>query len=560
MPANLHVASASVTVNGARLDPELMDRVEKIEVRNFRGLPDMATVRMADPEGKYVPKPPFFIGDKLEVQLGQIGDNRPAKVFSGEVLTYEPEFTSATATICVRAYDASHRMHRNRRSATYQDMTVADIVKKVAGENGLSTGEIAATGTVHKFLQQSMETDLDFLTRLAATENCEVGMADGKVFLEKVGSAQGPVPVLNWRENVLSFKPRMSASQQHDTVKVSSYDPKTRKAITAEVSAPGAISQAASDVRDKAKAFGSSTLLVADRIANTVEEARTIAQSTLDKLASGSFEAEGVMAGDPRVKAGGKLKLERFGRFDGEHHVTSVTHVYGHGDYRTRFAISGRNPRTLTDVMRPKNERDWTSGIVIGLVTNNQDPEKLGRVRVKFPALGDNIEGNWARIALVGAGKEAGMAFLPMVGDEVAVGFEHGDTRRPVVLGSLHNSIDVPHEKMAGDKDGGSLVVYGRKDAEVNLQKQFVIDAKDNMTITIDRGEDGPGEYKLDTKDQIQVKAGTKIMIEGTGEVTIKSSAGINVEATGALKLQGMTVDISATGTVNVKGSMINLG
>jgi hypothetical protein len=49
-------------------------------------------------------------------------------------------------------------------------------------------------------------------------------------------------------------------------------------------------------------------------------------------------------------------------------------------------------------------------------------------------------------------------------------------------------------------------------------------------------------------------------MIEGTGEVTIKSSAGINVEATGPLKLRGATVDISASGTVNVKGSLINLG
>ena len=152
------------------------------------------------------------------------------------------------------------------------------------------------------------------------------------------------------------------------------------------------------------------------------------------------------------------------------------------------------------------------------------------------------------------------MAFLPMINDEVVCGFEHGDTRRPVVLGCLHNSVDPPHEKMAGDRDGGSLVVYGRKDAELNLQKQLVIDAKDNMTITVDRGQDGPGEYKLEATDQIHVKAGAKIMIEGTGEVTIKSSAGINVEATGPLKLRGATVDISASGTVNVKGSLINLG
>jgi phage protein D len=562
MPANLHVASATITVKGQRLDPELMNRVERIEVRNFRGLPDMATIRLTDPEGKHVADPPFFIGDKLEIQLGQLEANQPAKVFSGEVVTYEPEFTASAATLCVRAYDASHRMHRNRRSATYQNMTVGDIVRKVAGENGLPVGEIEMGGTVHPFLQQSMETDLDFVSRLAATENCEVGVADGKVFLQRVGSVNGTVPVLNWRENVVSFKPRMSASQQHSTVKVVSYDPATKKAITGEATAPAAISQAASQVRDIAKSmFGQAELLISDKIANTAEEAKALAQSTLDKLAGGSFEAEGTMKGDPRVQAGGKIRLEGFGqRFDGVQYVTSVTHVYGHGDFRTRFTISGRNPRTLTDVMRPKNEREWTSGLVIGLVTNNNDPEKLGRVRVKFASLGDEIEGNWARIALTGAGKEAGMAFLPMVGDEVVVGFEHGDTRRPVVLGSLHNSIDPPHEKMAGQKEGGSLVVYGRQDAEINLKKQFVIDAKDNMTITIVRGDEGPGEFKLDASDQIEIKAGTKILLEGTGEVTIKSSAGINVDASGPLKLKGATVDIQASGPVNVKGSLINLG
>jgi len=561
MPAREHVASASITVAGRRIDQQDMDLVEKIEVRNFRGLPDMATVRMADPEGSKVASPPFFIGDEIEIRLGDLTAASPAPVFVGEIVTYEPEFTSAAATICVRAYDRSHRMHRNRRSATYQDMTVADIVRKVVTENGLEAGTLESTSTVHPFVQQSMETDLDFLTRLAASENCEVGVSEGKVFLAPQANGAGPVPKLAWRENLKSFKPRMSASQQHDSVRVASYDPKTKQTVVGEATTPGQLPRAATEARDKARSFGGSQLLIADRVANSAEEARTIAQSALDKLAGGSFEAEGVMEGNPAVKAGGKLQLEGLGqRFDGEYVVTSVTHVYGHGDFRTRFAISGRNPRTLSDVMRPKNERDWTQGLVIGIVTNIQDPDKLGRVRVKFAQLGDSIESNWARMALANAGKESGMAFLPQVGDEVVVGFEHGDTRRPVVLGALHNAIDAPHEKMAGDRDGGSLVVYGRKDAEINLQKQLVIDAKEHMTILIESGADGPGDYGLETRDKIEVKAGTTITIEGTGAVTIKSNAGINVEATGPLKLQGATVDIQASGPVNVKGSLINLG
>jgi uncharacterized protein involved in type VI secretion and phage assembly len=561
MPAREHVASASIKVAGARLDPEDMDHVEKIEVRNFVGLPDMATIRMADPEGRHVADPPFFIGDELEIQLGEIAASSPSAVFTGEVVTFEPEFTNASAMICVRAYDKSHRLHRNRRSATFQDMTLADVVRKIVNEGGLEAGTIDSTPTVHPFLQQSMESDLDFINRLAALENCEFGFSEGRAFLQRQRNGGGSVPTLAWRRNVKSFKPRMSAAQQHDKVKVSSYDPVSRAAVVGEATQPGAIPRPAQEARDRAQAFGSSELLVSDRVANTAEEARTIAQSTLDKLAGGSFEAEGTMEGDPAVKAGGKLKLEGFGRFDGEHRLTSVTHVYGHGDFRTRFAISGRNPRTLTDVMRPKAERDWSAaGLVVGLVTNIQDPEALGRVRVKFPALGDSIEGIWARVALPGAGPDAGMSFVPQIDDEVVVGFEHGDTRRPVVLGFLHNGQDKPHQNMRGDQDGGSLVIYGRKDAEINLQKKLVITAKEAMTVTVEGGQDGQGDYKLEPANSFEIKAGSTIKIESTGELTLKSSAGINVEAAGPLKLKGATVDIEASATVNVKGSLINIG
>jgi uncharacterized protein involved in type VI secretion and phage assembly len=560
MPAAEHVASASVRVDGQILAPEDMDDVEKIEVRLFTGLPDMATIRMADPEGRHVTKPPFFIGNQLEIRLGELQASSPAPVFVGEIVSFEPEFTTSAALICIRAYDKSHRLHRGRRSATYQDMTLSDVVRKIVGDNGLSAGTLESTSTVHPFLQQSMESDLDFINRLAAMENCEFGVSEGKAFLALQPNGAGPVPTVEWRRNVKSFKPRLTATQQHQKVRVTSYDPVSRKAVVGEATQPSAISTAAKEARDKAKTFGRSELQVGDRIANTAAEAKAIAQSTLDTLASGSFEAEGVMEGDPKVKPGGKLKLEGFGRFDGEHHLSSVTHSYGHGDFRTRFAISGRNPRTLTDVMRPKAERDWTTGLVIGLVTNNQDPDGLGRVRVKYSALGDDIESTWARVALPGAGPDAGMAFLPQVGDEVVVAFEHGDARRPIVLGALHNSIDKPHKKMAGDKDGGSLVVYGRKDAEINLQKQFVIAAKEHMVITIDGGQDGNGDYSLKTSDKIEVKAGSTITIEGNGAVTIKSPAGINLETNGPLKLKGATVDIQASATVNVKGSLINLG
>jgi uncharacterized protein involved in type VI secretion and phage assembly len=559
MPASDFKSPAGVKIAGTDLP---LDAVERVEVRNFTGLPDMATIRIADPEGKETSAPRFKIGDPVEIRLGKSADAAPAPIFKGEIVASEVEFTTSSALISFRAYDQSHRLQRNRRSLTFQDQTTSDIVKKVLQAAGIQPGTIDATTTVHKFMQQSMETDLSFLKRLAAMDNCEVGVADGKGYLAQRRNGAGTTPVFKWRDNAVSFRPRMTSAQQHESVTVQSYDPQTKETFTATVSEPTAVAPAAQDARKAGSSFGPSELLIADRVVTSAAEAKQLAQSALDSLAGGSFEAEGIMHGNPAVKAGGKLKIEGFQKpFDGEYECTSVTHIYGAGDYRTKFSISGRHPRTLTELITPKPEREWgANGLVIGLVTNIDDPEKQGRVRVKYPALGDRMEGTWARIATPGAGKDRGMMFLPEVGDEVVVAFEHGDTRRPVVLGALYNGKDTPSAKMLeGGPRGASWVVHTTKDAEFQTEKQFMITAKEHMQMTIARGG-GTGDLGVKTDDKIEIKAGTTILLDGTGEVTIKSAAGINVEATGQLKLKGATVDIDGTGGVTVKGAIINIG
>ncbi len=76
-------------------------------------------------------------------------------------------------------------------------------------------------------------------------------------------------------------------------------------------------------------------------------------------------------------------------------------------------------------------------GVYTGLVTNNQDPENRGRVKVKFPWLHASEESWWARVATFYAGKGRGSYFMPEVDDEVLVVFERGDFHHPYVVGSL---------------------------------------------------------------------------------------------------------------------------
>jgi uncharacterized protein involved in type VI secretion and phage assembly len=212
--------------------------------------------------------------------------------------------------------------------------------------------------------------------------------------------------------------------------------------------------------------------------------------------------------------------------------------------------------------MRPKSEKEWgANGLVIGIVTNNDDPQGESRVRVKLPALGDSIESAWARVVTQGAGKDRGMMFLPDVGDEVVIAFEHGDTRRPVVIGALYNGKDKPSSKMLTNAPrGAAWVVHATKDAEFDFKEQFSITAKDKMVVEIKRGDKGSGEHSLKTDDKFEIDAGTTVKIHGTGDVTLKSDANVNVEAGGSLKLKGATVDLEGSGPVTVKGSIINIG
>ena len=70
-------------------------------------------------------------------------------------------------------------------------------------------------------------------------------------------------------------------------------------------------------------------------------------------------------------------------------------------------------------------------GVMTARVVNVLDPLMLGRVQVQLPSIDALDLQPWARIAQPMAGILHGFYFVPNVGDEVLVAFEHGDLRAP---------------------------------------------------------------------------------------------------------------------------------
>jgi uncharacterized protein involved in type VI secretion and phage assembly len=194
------------------------------------------------------------------------------------------------------------------------------------------------------------------------------------------------------------------------------------------------------------------------------------------------------------------------------------------------------------------------TGVVIGIVTNNKDPDGMGRVKVKFPWLSDSDESTWARIAAPMAGKNRGFYFLPEVDDEVLVVFEHGDMRFPYVLGSLWNGKEEPPAKNDDGKNNVRLI-KSRSGHVIRLT-----DEADKEKIEI---EDKSGKNKLviDTAAKtITVTADKDIKLSAPqGQITISAQT-IVIEAQSKIEVKSSgTADVTASGPMNIKGDKVNI-
>ena len=195
------------------------------------------------------------------------------------------------------------------------------------------------------------------------------------------------------------------------------------------------------------------------------------------------------------------------------------------------------------------------AGVAIGVVTNLKDPDNLGRVRVKFPWFSEDDESEWARVATLMAGKERGSVFLPEVDDEVLVAFEHGDMRRPFVIGALWNGVDVLPPEFANDGKNNVRLIKSRSGHIIKLddtdgsEKIEVIDKTGKNSVVIDSKEN---TITITTDQDLVLKAPQGKISLIAKELELKSSAALQMEA-------GSEMNIKASATMNLQGATVNI-
>lgn len=173
------------------------------------------------------------------------------------------------------------------------------------------------------------------------------------------------------------------------------------------------------------------------------------------------------------------------------------------------------------------------NGVVVGIVESLDDPEDIGRVKVTYPHLGDEVS-DWCRLVAPFAGPRRGAFFRPEVDDEVLVVYEHGDPRQPYVLGGVWSKTDPPPPDDGRKTDNNWRFLRSRSGHLVKLD--------DTAGAEVIEISDGGGT--------------TRVVLEtAAGKVRVESDGGdVEVSAPGgAVKILAQTIEIKATGTASLE-------
>ncbi|MCW5317869.1 VgrG-related protein [Nostoc sp. KVJ3] len=575
---SLYLSEPKIEIEGKPASLELIKDVLQITVEESLHLPAMFTLVIHNsyistsdrPENKPWRHDQFFkIGKKVKLgftssttQDNNFQEEVGKFLIEGEITAMEVHFNEKSeADIIVRGYDISHRLHKGRYNRSFLNETDSDIVKKIIEEVGIKPGKIEATGEVHDYVFQENQTNMEFLRERAARIGFELFITEGKLNFHKPKVQQALS--LKWLLGINKFSTRVTSAEQVSSVEVRAWDYTKKKLISATVQKEKQITQTGNELGSSTiNAFSnlnspknSPKMIVVDKPVASQDQAKAMAQALCDELGGEFVYADAKGEGNPEIRPGRVINLNGMGdRYSGKYYVTETRHFFSQRVYETDFSVRGLRSGNLFTTLSPEKRLQPSETLLVGIVTDNKDPRSWGRVKLMFPTLTEEHTSDWARVVAVGAGSNRGFDCLPEVGDEVLVGFEHGDIHRPYVIGGVWNGKDAPPEKVS-DSVTGSVRLRTIK-TRVGHVLQFVEEDKGSSKTGIRVETTGGHKIYLNDSDrciEIETTGGHKIKMDDMGKsVSVKSTGNMSLDAAG-------NIDISANGVITVKGAMIRL-
>lgn len=565
MTTAIGAIAPQITRSGEALSEEVLDNLVQLRITRAASLVGRATLTFSDNGYQLAEANSFSLGTTIEISEPGAGT-----LFKGTVTGVELEQLPGSAPqLVVVANDTAYKLTRGNRTDTYLGLTYTQVLTQLAGKVGIQADIRTSTLTMDYLLQAG--SDLDFLN--AVTDR--LGYAwwvDNDTLIVKPMTLGTSVATLTLGADLIEFGVRASGLRP-TAVRVRGWSSDQQQDVTdvdapTDASTPPNFLQAYTGQAPGSQLSQAETALTQPRPL-TADEARMVATARYGDATSAAIVARGRCYVDSAIKPGVTITVNDAGPASGNYLVTEVEHIYDRRGFLTRFVSGSRRPAKLVDLLGPDppDPGFLMPGLVVGVVTDNNDPDTAGRVKVRYAGVGGPVESPWARVVTLGAGAARGAVFNPEITDEVLVGFEHGDTRRPVVIGGLfskQNTLPTGDAYVAEGK-----VNYRRIASRLNHivefadgmepTEQHILLQLGNVSHKLRLGADRFDVEVAEGKG-LTIKAGSaKFDISSTGDVTIegnnitiKGTMGVTVQAATTATLKG-DVDAVVEGAVEAK-------
>ena len=436
---------------------------------------------------------PIFVGVVTNVQLHREGSDFGCIIVSG--------------------YSATYRMETAHSCFSWNDRTIGDVVKKLCEQAKVQLELNPAFKETKDFICQYEESDFDFIRRLAHQYQEWMYFDGTKLIFGKPRKLADPIRLeygttlssldiglqtLARSEQVFSYHSGADHEMQRMTPDLAyGHDKLAGEAFRASL---GMFSKPAR--QHALPRISNETELVnymgRKQAAETAETHYITAESQVPTLRVGSV----ISLYSSFLERVGNLSEESLGNFI----IIEITHEVSQGSYyKNRFKAI---PATIKALPSPK-VRMPLAETQMATVLSNADPEGKGRVRVRMNWQTDGMQTGWVRVMTPDGGSSSdvksnrGFVFIPEVGDQVLLGFRHGDPARPYVMGSLFNGttgrggLEGNHMKSLTTRSGHTIKLNDSlsslgitiKDIKGNsihidsVGDDIIINAKRNITI-----------------------------------------------------------------------------
>ena len=527
---------------------------------------------------------PIFVGVVTNVQLHREGSDFGCIIVSG--------------------YSATYRMETAHSCFSWNDRTIGDVVKKLCEQAKVQLELNPAFKETKDFICQYEESDFDFIRRLAHQYQEWMYFDGTKLIFGKPRKLADPIRLeygttlssldiglqtLARSEQVFSYHSGADREMQRMTPDLAyGHDKLAGEAFRASL---GMFSKPAR--QHALPRISNETELVnymgRKQAAETAETHYITAESQVPTLRVGSV----ISLYSSFLERVGNLSEESLGNFI----IIEITHEVSQGSYyKNRFKAI---PATIKAMPSPK-VRMPLAETQMATVLSNADPDGKGRVRVRMNWQTDGMQTGWVRVMTPDGGSSSdvksnrGFVFIPEVGDQVLLGFRHGDPARPYVMGSLFNGTtgggglegnhmkslttrsghtiklndslsslgitikDIKGNSIHIDSVGDDIIINAKRNITINAGETFTVNCK-NANILAEESINMNAEQDITSVsgESTSIQAGESLT-EIAADSYVLSANDANVQVTEEHNLQASTISETAE-KINIDSTMEDL-